>query len=214
MPRTYTLKKRAALKDETRQRIIDAAVDLHVSLGPARTTVKAIAARARIQRLTFYRHFPSERELLWACSRHYLALNPLPLPGPWLTVADPRVRLRKALRELFRYYGRTENRWILIGRDRLLRPDLAEFSAPYAERWAEMRAALEGGWKTPAAGKRLLSAALGHALDFRTWSSLVRQQGLSAGQAVSLLEALVVRAAGGRVSTRGSGAPAARSPTD
>ena len=199
MPRTYRLQKRAQRQGETRQRIIDAAVDLHMSLGPARTTVKAIAERAGVERLTFYRHFPNERDLLWACSRHYLAQNPLPQPEGWRKVRDPRARLRSALRELFRYYARTENRWVLIGRDRLLRPDLAEFGGPYVERWAQMREALTAGWSVRGPRRKLLAAALGHALDFRTWSSLMRQQGLGERQAITLLEAMVDRAAGAAI---------------
>jgi AcrR family transcriptional regulator len=199
MPRSYHLQKRALRQNETRQRIIDAAVDLHMSLGPARTTVKAIAERAGVERLTFYRHFPSERDLLWACSRHYMALNPLPEAEAWRKVPDPQARLRRALLELFAYYARTENRWVLIGRDRLLRPDLAEFGAAYLERWALMRVILQEGWSVRGPRRKLLAAALGHALDFRTWSSLVRQQALSAREAITLLKALVARASGATI---------------
>jgi AcrR family transcriptional regulator len=195
MPRTYHLQKRALRKNETRQRIVEAAVDLHMSLGPSRTTFKAIAERAGVERLTLYRHFPTERDLFLACSSHYLAQNPLPQPGGWRNVRDPRARLRRALRELFRYYARTESRWVLIGRDRLLRPDLAEFGVPYLERWAEMHEVLSDGWSVRGARRKLLDAALGHALDFRTWSSLMRQQRLGEGQAIMLLEAMVDRAA-------------------
>ena len=68
MARTYRLKRRAERQDETRHRIVEAAVALHTTVGPARTTVSAIAERAGVQRHTFYRHFPDERSLGLACS--------------------------------------------------------------------------------------------------------------------------------------------------
>ena len=57
---------------------------MHQSLGPANTTISAIAERAGVQRLTVYRHFPDERALLAACSAHYAAGHPGPIPtrGP------------------------------------------------------------------------------------------------------------------------------------
>ena len=66
--RRYTLKRRAELQAETRQRIVDAAVALHSSVGPAATTISAIAEHAGVERLTVYRHFPDELTLLRACS--------------------------------------------------------------------------------------------------------------------------------------------------
>ena len=56
--RTYRLGKRAEKQQETRRRIVEAAVDLHSTLGPARTTVAQIAERAGVQRHTYYAHFP------------------------------------------------------------------------------------------------------------------------------------------------------------
>jgi AcrR family transcriptional regulator len=67
MARTYTLKRRAEQQAETRQRIVEAAVDLH-SVGPAFTTISMIAERAGVQRHTVYAHFPDERSLYLACS--------------------------------------------------------------------------------------------------------------------------------------------------
>ena len=57
-------------------------MELHQALGPAKTTISAIAERAGVQRLTVYRHFPDERALLSACSSHYVVANPPPDPEP------------------------------------------------------------------------------------------------------------------------------------
>src|SRR5215218_8885872 len=68
MARKYQLKKRAERQEETRRRIVEATVDLHQTVGPARSSVSAIAERAGVQRHTYYRHFPDERSLYLACS--------------------------------------------------------------------------------------------------------------------------------------------------
>ena len=91
--RTYRLKKRAATMTQTRQRIAEAAVELHGTVGPARTTMSAVAERAGVQRHTLYRHFPTEADLFGACSAHFFTLNPLPDLEPWRQIRDPRERL-------------------------------------------------------------------------------------------------------------------------
>ncbi len=60
MIRKYELKERALRKEQTRQRIVEAAVDLHTSIGPAWTTISGIAERAGVERHTVYAHFPDE----------------------------------------------------------------------------------------------------------------------------------------------------------
>src|SRR5262245_53973304 len=66
--RRYTMQRRAEQVDQTRQRIIDATVQLHGTIGPAATTIAGIAEAAGVTRLTVYRHFPDEATLFEACS--------------------------------------------------------------------------------------------------------------------------------------------------
>src|SRR5262245_40968590 len=106
MARTYTLKARAESQAETRQRIVEAAVDLHGSVGPANTTVSMIAERAGVQRHTFYAHFPDERSVLMACSGHALERDPPPDAGAWRGISEPQARLRTGLTALYTWYGR------------------------------------------------------------------------------------------------------------
>jgi AcrR family transcriptional regulator len=191
MARKYQLKQRAQRQAETRQRIIEAAVELHTTIGPAQTTLSAIAERAGVERLTLYRHFPDEHALLTACSSHYLVTHPLPDPLPWGLIVDPLSRLRVALAEVYAYFRRTEQHLAALQRDAQVLPELREFAAPYLVRWGQMRAVLVTAWEVPAPKLRLLDAALGHALDFQTWRSLVRQQGLDDEQAIELMVSLV-----------------------
>src|SRR6478735_1547868 len=92
--RPYRLGRRAAKQDETRQRIVEATVELHSTIGPARTTVSQIAERAGVQRHTFYAHFPDERGLLEACSGHALERDPLPDAAAWRELPAGRERVR------------------------------------------------------------------------------------------------------------------------
>jgi AcrR family transcriptional regulator len=103
--RKYELKRRAERQDQTRQRIVDAAIALHTTVGPSRTTVSAIAGRAGVQRHTVYSHFPDERALGLACSGCYVERYPLPDASTWRTIADPERRLRRGLTELYAYYA-------------------------------------------------------------------------------------------------------------
>src|ERR1041385_5338912 len=89
MARKYELKARAERQEETRQRIVEAAVELHRTKGPARTTLGGLAARAGAPRHPLSRPCPDGRALFSACSGHFYELNPFPEPEPWLSIADP-----------------------------------------------------------------------------------------------------------------------------
>ena len=191
MARRYELKRRAEKQEETRRRIVEATVGLHESVGPARTTVSAVAERAGVQRLTVYRHFPDERSLLAACSGHWVVTNPAPDPVPWRKIRDPEERLAQALGEIYAFYGRTEPMMANLVRDAPKMPALAELLAPYGDYLAAVRDILAAGWGIRGKRRGLLLAALGHALDFVAWRSLVRGQGLDDGLAVDLMVRMV-----------------------
>lgn len=191
MARTYRQNKRAEAQRKTRQRIVEAAVELHESVGDAEATVTAIAERAGVGRLTVYRHFPDERALLEACTSHYFAAHPPPDPVAWASIVDPDVRLATALRELYAYYHQTEGMFLRAETDSLANPVLAEVLAPYGRAWARMRDILLVGLVRGDESDAVLTAAVGHALAFATWRSLVRGQNLDDGQAIALVMVLV-----------------------
>jgi AcrR family transcriptional regulator len=191
MARKYDMKRRAKRQEETRQRITEATVELHEALGPAKTTISAIAEKAGVQRLTVYRHFPDEHALFSACRGHYMAANPPPEPASWTQVADPEERLRRALAEVYAYHRRTEQMMANVVRDAQVHSLTREFSEPYFRHWNRMRYVLATGWGAQDQQLELLLGALGHALDFQTWRSLARQQGLDDEQAVELMVKMV-----------------------
>jgi AcrR family transcriptional regulator len=196
MARKYEQTRRAQQQEETRRRIVEAAVALHGEEGPARTTMSAIAERAGVQRNTLYRHFPDERSIVYACSAHFYAEHPMPTGAGWEQVADPADRLRRGLGELYAYWLATEDMTTHVLRDAevdpVVREVLTERGGPPL---AALRAVLLEGWpaarRTPA-----LAAALDLALAFRTWQSLVRGSGLSTPDAADLAARMVCCAAG------------------
>lgn len=193
-PRPYVLKQRAARMDDTRRRITEAIVSLHETVGPARTTVAAIAESAGVERLTVYRHFPDEVALLDACTSHWRAAHPAPDPTAWTAVADPRRRLRVALTALYAFYRRNRDMlWHSI-RDRDLVPALVPHLADFDAYLRAVRDALVPGWRRSREAPAPLVAAIGHAADFRAWLSLA-DQGLDNEDAVSLMAAAVAAAA-------------------
>ena len=194
-PHTYELKQRAERQRETRRRIVAAAVELHSTLGPSRTTVKAIAERAGVTRPTVYAHFPDERALFTACSGHVRATVPPPDPAAWREIADPEARLTAALRDLYAYYERLEQLFANVERDAPLMPIVAEMSA-YRFRYVDdVRELLLEAWPNRGGVRERLRPALGHALAFGTWQSLVRREGCDAGAAVRLMVAFAKTAA-------------------
>src|SRR5205814_9034851 len=104
----YRMKGRAELEGLTRRRITESTVALHEELGPARTSISAVAERAGVRRSTVYRHFPDEEALFAACSSHWRAANPPPDRRAWATIEDPADRTETALRELYAFYARTD----------------------------------------------------------------------------------------------------------
>ncbi len=191
MTRKYDMKRRVKRQEQTRRRIVEATVELHQTVGMARTTISAIAERAGVQRLTVYRHFPDERALFHACSGHWNAANPPTEPGSWSQIADPHERLRLALSEVYAYHRQTEPMMANVVRDAQVHPLTREMAEPYFQHWERMRYVLVTGWGVGDERLALLLGALGHALDFQTWRSLVRQQGLSDEQAVEAMVGMV-----------------------
>jgi len=187
MTRTYQLKKRAERQEDTRRRIVEAAIDLHGTIGPARTTVSAIAERAGVQRHTFYRYFPGDRSLGLACSGLYTQRNPMPDPEQWRAIRDPEKRLRHGLGELYDYYGRNEPMLSNVTRDMDLDPVMADIvRMRFGPPLAAIRAVLANGRRS----KRAL-ALLDVALGFSTWRTLTRESGLSHKEAVEAMVATV-----------------------
>jgi AcrR family transcriptional regulator len=193
--RRYQLKRRAEQQAETRQRIVEAMVALHREVGPARTTISAVAERAGVERLTVYRHFPDDRSMFEACTAHYATEVPGPHSAAWASIEEPAERLRAALLAFYDYYRRAEDVLTHAVRDVPQLPALAAVLTPWEEFVGRVREDLLEGWEAAGPPRARLAAAIGHALRFETWCSLVRGEGLDDGEAADLMISLARAAA-------------------
>jgi len=192
--RKYEKKARAEAEAQTRRRITESAVELHGSLGPAHTSMSAVAEHAGVRRSTLYRHFPDERALFGACSAHWAGENPPPDIGLWAAIADPAARLEAALSDLYAYYGRTEGMMSKLLRDAQTVEVVGELMGAYRALLEQaVEILVEGRGLRGNAAKRT-RAAIGHALSFGTWQDLTRIQGLGDRRAIELMGRLVAAA--------------------
>lgn len=192
--RPYRMTKRAENEEETRLRITQSAVALHEEVGPARTTISAIAEHAGVRRSTVYRHFPTEEALFAACSSHWRAANPAPDPSAWEAIDDPAERTETVLRELYAFYGRTGPMYTSLLRDELLVPSVERNLRAFHAYLREAQDILMTGRGLRGRRATRTRAAIGHALSFETWRSLVRERALPDDDAVALMTALVAGA--------------------
>lgn len=193
--RAYRKRRRAEHEAQTRRQITEAAVKLHGTVGPARTTVTGIAAQAGVQRATVYRHFPDLDSLFISCSAHWASLNPPPDPGSWRRVADGEKRLRHGLTELYDWYAWADPMLTNIFRDAPVVPAMARASENFQRQFVALHAALMQGRPNRGRARARVAAATGHALEFGSWRSLTQTQGLEAKETVELMIALVAAAA-------------------
>jgi AcrR family transcriptional regulator len=179
------MRARAEHVAETRQRIVEAAAGLHGTVGPAATTIAAIADHAGVTRLTVYRHFPDEAALFAACSAHWQSQQQLPDPAAWAQISDPEARLRAGLVDLYRFFRAGADMLTGVYRDiAALPPPLQD---QLRDRDARHRALLAVPFGGSASQQRVISALVGHAVSFWTWRSLCLGQGLSDDEAVDAM---------------------------
>ena len=193
--RIYRKRVRARQEEETRRRITEAAMELHGSLGPARTTISAVAERAGVQRATLYRHFPDEASLFGACSAHWATLHPPPDASRWASIADPDERLRRALSELYAWYGSDEQMFLNVFRDAELVPAMRAPVEARTKRFEQAVAEIMRGRPERGRARKRAAAAVAHAASFATWHALTRQGGLSDAEAVAVAAGMVAAAA-------------------
>lgn len=213
--RSYRQRVRARRRDDVHHRITLAAVELHGSVGPARTTVSDIAKLAGVRRATVYNHFPTDLELIDSCSSHWFGENPPPNPEEWASIEDPAHRMRTALEAMYEYYDRGQDMLGKVLRDAPHVPALQEI---LRQKWwpllEVMTDILVQGWhyreseskiQTNSTGEN--SAALDNglveirvsikvALDFFTWHML-STSGLSNENAARLAAAWIAACSGG-----------------
>lgn len=180
--RRYRLGKRAESQAETRLRIVEAAIDLHGTVGPARTTISMIAEKAGVQRHTLYAHFPDEWSIALACSGLSLERNPPPDAEAWRGIGDCEARLRTGLRAIYDWYQQNAELLGCVMRD-------AEHH-DLTRKISELRFGpyVAGYHNVLGAGLNAKQRAmLGLALSYFTWRTLTREGGLKQSAAVGAM---------------------------
>jgi len=188
--RPYRMTARAEQQQATRRRITESAMELHGTLGPSRTSMSAIADHAGVRRSTLYRHFADEAAVFEACSGLWMSQHPLPDLHRWAAVTDPHERLQKALMDLYAYYGEAEPMLSNLFRDLDAVESVQRQFAPFLGYMQAAQATLLAGRPERGQPARRVRAAIGHALSFTTWRSLVREQGRTANQAADMMSQL------------------------
>jgi AcrR family transcriptional regulator len=190
--RAYRMQKRGEAVDRTRQRITDAAVRLHTSIGPSEASMSAVADEAGVTRVTLYRHFSSMDDLFRACMTHWRSLHPLPDPNRWQRIPSFERRLRAALADIYGWYAENGDDLYPVYRDAAHTPE----STRLARRETNDRQAdaILADLDVTGAARRRLRAAIGHAVGFWTWHSLAKDQGLSTRDAAALAGDFVLAA--------------------
>lgn len=183
------MRRRAEQVDQTRQRIVEATVELHGSVGPASTTIAAIADRAGVTRLTVYRHFPDDTALFGACSAHWISQQQLPDPGAWSQIGDPAARLRAGLADLYRFFQAGAGMLTSIYRDFAALPE--EHQQALRDQDTLFRDVLTAPFGSDDEHRRL-RAIVGHAISFWTWRSLCLDHGLTDTEAVDAMTGMVL----------------------
>jgi AcrR family transcriptional regulator len=186
------MRRRAEQVDQTRQRIVEATVELHGSVGPAATTIAAIAQAAGVTRLTVYRHFPDEAALFGACSAHWISQQQLPDPAAWSGIGDPAARLRAGLADLYRFYRAGAGMLTCLYRDLAALPEVYQQALLDQDTlFCDVLAAPFGGTSNQHRRRRAL---IGHAISFWTWRSLCLDHSLTDTDAVDAMTGMILAA--------------------
>lgn len=185
----YQMVKRAQQIEETRRRIVAATVDLHGTVGPAATTVSAIAEAAGVTRVTVYKHFPDEDALFAACTAHWAAQQRMPDPAAWREIPAPADRAKAALVDLYRFFQQAEPMLSRTNRDRAALPAFVRDRNQQTTQ-TQVEALLEAWPARQRTARR--RALVGHAMAFATWQSLCVDQALPQREAVAAMTRLVL----------------------
>ena len=173
--------RRAASRNDTRNRIVDATAKLHGERGVLGTTWQDIAREADVSVSTVYAHFPSLNELLPACGQLVMSRVRPPSAGDADEIIGDahgtRERLLRVARALFSFYERGGPHIEVDIRERQL-PGMREWEESQRATVAALVGAAVADEAATPAGVRLISAFF----DLPTYKAL-RARGVSTKRA-------------------------------
>jgi AcrR family transcriptional regulator len=174
--RKYRKTRRAEQEEQTRDKIVDAAMALHEELGPRATSISAIAERAGVQRLTVYRHFEDDAAIFQACSSRWFVLNPPPDLSLWQQLAPAAHRTEEALLNIYRYYSANARMLSRVYSDEADVPALQDVMEGFRSYLNGIANDLLKAWQPESKKRKDIKALLTHALQFSTWKSLSQEK--------------------------------------
>ena len=195
--RRYTPKVRQTQVFERKQRVAAATAELHAEKGVSATTYADIAGRAGVSLPTVYSYFPTQADLLSACTGHIVARAPhipvqIILAAPDLSDAADQLIL--AVDGLHVYF----EPW-LCWRQETADPFLTEFAATHR---AQLTSMMDQILSQHRPGRQTACAAVWESiLSFDLWQRLVRQHGLTRARVRKILKNLLMAALGPGLST-------------
>lgn len=174
-PRKYSMGKRQAAVEATRQRILEATLALHSEKGIFGTSWQDIARRADVSVATVYKHFPSLDELVPACGELMYAITRPPSPDDapeiFAGARSLEERLERLISELFDFYERGAP---------YIETDFQERRLPAVREWeAYMRNTIAGLVREallPAGPEERTVRAVSALLDFSTFKSFLDRE--------------------------------------
>jgi AcrR family transcriptional regulator len=184
------MRRRAEQVNQTRQRIVEATAELHGSIGPAATTIAAIANRAGVTRLTVYRQLPRRRRAVRRMLRALDRPAAAPRPGAWSQIGDPAARLLAWLADLYRFFRAGADMLTCIYRDIAALPE--EYQQALRDQDTLFGDVLTAPFGSADDEHRLLRAVIGHAISFWTWHSLCLDQDLTDTEAVHAMTGMIL----------------------
>lgn len=143
MPRAYRLGERAAQVEATRERILDAAIELYMSVGISAATMREIGIRADVAPGTLRNHFASRDQLDRAMVERMASVVTLPDVSIFDGVHSIEERLARVIRAGSIFIEEARPLYRMWLREPMLTAPWTEKGAEYGARWDElMRTAL------------------------------------------------------------------------
>jgi AcrR family transcriptional regulator len=136
VPRSYSMQRRSAQVARTRERILDAALELFSKRGAQATTMNEVARRADVSPTTVSNHFPTQEHLIEAVVGRVRANIGVPDSTIFTGTRSLVGRLRVLTTAMYAFYERTSHLFELLGAELVEVPALARAEAAF---WGSIR---------------------------------------------------------------------------
>jgi AcrR family transcriptional regulator len=122
----------------TRERIVEAAIELAIEVGISATTLRQVGLRADVAPGTLRNHFRSREELEAAMTERLTAEAPLPEPSIFEGTSSIEERLGRLIHVTGRFFDRSQRIYRMWLRERMVTGIWAQTGAAYSARWEEL----------------------------------------------------------------------------